>query len=70
MINQKATEQKTQLLLTDLEGKAVWMMTNGLSDKLNPYSGNNWAELRSCNADVSIDVPELSWVTRLTRLKD
>ena len=52
MIDQKTTEQKIVPLLIGLDDKVVWMMTNGLSDKLNPYSGNNWAELPSCNAEV------------------
>ena len=50
-------EQQTGLnevvpLLVGVEEKSVWMMTNAFSDRLNPYSGNNWAELPTCNAEV------------------
>ena len=52
MIDQETTEQKIVPLLVGVDKKSVWMMTSGFSDRLDPYSGKDWAELPSCNAEV------------------
>jgi len=52
MIDQETTEQEIVPLLIGVDSEVVWMMTSRFSDRLNPYSGNNWVELPSCNAEI------------------